>query len=374
MNEQRLVVLGIMSGSSMDGLDLAVSAFQPLPGKKPAQQLDWEYLEGRTIPLAEGWAERLSALPRASAQALAQADAEFGAWIGQHAQTFLQHTGWSIDAIASHGHTVCHDPQRGLSLQIGSGAAIAAQTGLTTIDNFRMQDVQLGGQGAPLAPVADRLLFPEYDFLLNLGGIANLSAYTPRGYVAFDCTGANQVLNALARQLGVPYDDGGAIAAQGRLLPELLTKALALPYHQAGYPKSLGNDWVQEQLLPLYLSADGDTKDKLHTACWQIGRSIAAGVAAVLDKEALPAQPFRMMASGGGALNAFLLDCIQAECEKLCSLAVELPSRAVIDYKEAVLMALMGALRLWGQPNVLPSVTGAQRAACAGAVHHGAIR
>ena len=369
--ESRKVVLGLMSGSSLDGLDLAVAAFEPLPGQQAADELRWEYLEGRSFPFGDEWRARLAALPSASVKDLAAADAAFGRWMGQQVQAFLQRTGWAIDAIASHGHTVWHDPQQGVSLQIGSGAAIAAQTGLLTIDNFRMQDVQLGGQGAPLAPIADRLLFPDYDFLLNIGGIANISARCESGYVAFDCTGANQVLDALARQLGLPYDEGGKVAASGRLLPELLAEASALPYHKAPYPKSLGNDWVQEQLLPLYLSAGGEVADKLHTACWQIARSVADSVSAIQAREAMAGGPYRMMASGGGALNAFLLDCIRAECEKICSLAVEWPPRAIINYKEAVLMALMGALRLWGQPNVLPTVTGARRAVCAGAVHHG---
>ena len=373
MMRGQTVVLGVMSGSSLDGLDLSVSAFQPPLRESPAEALRWEYLEGCTVPLGEEWRTRLASLPADSVQTLSATDAAFGRWIGQQAQAFLERTGWAVDAIASHGYTVWHDPQQGASLQIGSGAAIAAQTGLLTIDNFRMQDVQLGGQGAPLAAVADQLLFPEFDFLLNIGGIANLSARCGRGYVAFDCTGANQVLNALVGQAGLLYDEGGALAATGRLLPDLLEKTLDLPYHRAPYPKSLGNDWVQEQLLPLYLSAEGEVADKLHTACWQIARSVADSVSAIEDREAMPGGLYRLMASGGGALNTFLVDCVRTECEKNCSLAIELPPRAIIDYKEAILMALMGALRLWGQPNVLPSVTGAQRAVCAGAVHYGKL-
>jgi anhydro-N-acetylmuramic acid kinase len=364
-----MVILGAMSGSSLDGLDLAVSQFD---FSENGELRHWVLLEGTTIPFSESWRKRLSSLPDATAVELAVADADLGAWIGQAASSYLSQLKVSVDAIASHGHTVFHFPDRGLSLQIGSGAAIAAQTGITTVDDFRMQDVQSGGQGAPLAPLADQLLFPEYVLLLNLGGIANLSMRFGAKYIAFDSTGANQVLDALAKQLGIPFDDGGQQAAKGQLIPDLLKQALALPYHKQSYPKSLGNDWVQQQLLPLYKSAQGSIPDKLHTACRQIARCIAADLAKAIEHEGLMPDQARMMVSGGGALNTFLVQCIREECEKICSLAVELPSPAVIHYKEAVLMGLMGAMRLRHQANVLPSVTGARRAVCGGAVHAGA--
>lgn len=364
-----MVILGAMSGSSLDGLDLAVCQFY---FEADGALRQWALLKGTTVPFDDALRKRLSELPSATAEELALTDADMGAWIGKAAAAYLKRSGQKVDAIASHGHTVFHFPDRGLSLQIGSGAAIAAQTGITTVDNFRMQDVQLGGQGAPLAPLADQYLFPEYDMLLNLGGIANLSLRSPNRYIAFDSTGANQVLDALAQQLGKRYDEGGQLAAQGQLLPGLLARALALPYHDQPYPKSLGNDWVQQQLLPLYLSEPASISDKLHTACRQIAQSIAADLAKAIEHERLSLNRARMMVSGGGALNTFLVRCIQEECEKICSLAVELPSPAVIHYKEAVLMGLMGAMRLRHQANVLPSVTGAKRAVCGGAVHAGA--
>jgi len=368
MSAAPLQLLGIMSGSSLDGIDLAACTFDFSP---EGGLRHWRVLAAETLPLPDGWPERLRALPDASAQTLALTQADFGRWLGEEARAFLRRHGVSVDAIASHGHTVFHAPEAGYSTQIGDGAVIAAVTGIDTLDNFRMQDISLGGQGAPLAPVADAYLFPEYDFLLNLGGIANISARSPRGYIAFDCTGANQVLNALARAMGREYDEGGAIAKTGHLLPGVLDEALTLPYHAAPYPKSLSNAWVREKLLPIYLRAEGEVPDKLHTACRQIARTVAMSLTSILEREQASAKSLRLMVSGGGALNAFLVDCIREECEKICSLALEIPAPEVIHYKEATLMALMGALRLRRAANVLPSATGAERAACAGAWHRG---
>lgn len=358
-------LLGLMSGSSLDGLDLAACSFTLAEGQ--AEPLDWQLLASATRPLSKDWMARLKALPEASALELALAHAQFGQYLGQEVEAFLSEQRLAVDAIASHGHTIFHYPAQGMSLQLGDGAAIAGVTGLDTMDNFRMQDVSLGGQGAPIAPIADQLLFSDYAFMLNLGGIANISAQAEGGYVAFDCTGANQVLNALAAERGLPYDRGGAIARSGQLLPELLERALALPYHAAPYPKSLGNDWVREQLIPLYVQAEGRLEDRMNTACRQIALILAQDIAKLREQERLPAPPHRMMATGGGALNDFLMACIR----EACPIEIEIPSPGLIEYKEAIMMALMGALRLHHQPNVLPSVSGAKAAACGGALHLG---
>jgi len=364
-------VIGLMSGSSLDGLDIACCRFLADPGRQGSEIESWSLLAAETVPFDEQWRQRLASLPEGSARELALAHAQFGRYLGTLVSGFLEKNNIEPDFIASHGHTIFHYPEEGMSLQIGDGAAIAAVTAYPTIDNFRMQDVALGGQGAPLAPIADKLLFPEYDFLLNLGGIANMTCKGPNRYIAFDNIGANQVLNALAGQRGLPYDDGGRLAASGRLVPGLLEKMEQLDFFKKPYPKSLGNDWVREAMVVPYLDYGAPLEDKLHTACMQAARQIAADLGQVLEREGMPAAHYRMMVSGGGAFNAFLMQCIREECAKICSLSVEAPDPETAAFKEAALMALMGVLRIANIPNCLPSVTNAARAAIGGAVHQG---
>ncbi|MCB0549203.1 MAG: anhydro-N-acetylmuramic acid kinase [Phaeodactylibacter sp.] len=371
MPQQEYHALGLMSGSSLDGLDIAYCRFGVSQGPNGPEINSWSILSARTISFSEEWCKRLAALPESSALELALAHAQFGRYVGELVAGFLEDEEADPGLIASHGHTIFHYPEQGMTLQIGDGAAIAAITGYPTIDNFRMQDVAFGGQGAPLAPIADKMLFPEYDLMLNLGGIANMTYKGPGRYIAFDNTGANQVLNALAGQLGLPYDDGGQLAAKGHLLPGLLEKAEQLDFFKRPYPKSLGNDWVRDHMVAPYLAYEAPAEDKLHTACWQIARQIAADLDKVLRAEGHPGRTLRMMATGGGVFNTFLMDCIREECEKICSLVIEAPAPEVAAFKEAALMALMGVLRVSNIPNCLPSVTNAARPAIGGAIHQG---
>ncbi|MCO6477100.1 MAG: anhydro-N-acetylmuramic acid kinase [Phaeodactylibacter sp.] len=371
MPQQEYHALGLMSGSSLDGLDIAYCHFTLAHGDEGVAAKAWSIAAAEALPFSEDWKRRLVSLPESSALELALAHAQFGRYVGELVNRFLEKHRVAPALIASHGHTIFHYPEQGLTLQIGDGAAIAAVTGYPVIDNFRMQDVALGGQGAPLAPIADKLLFPEYDLMLNLGGIANMTYKGAGRYVAFDNTGANQVLNALAGELGLPYDDGGRLAARGRLLPDLLEAMERLDFFQKPYPKSLGNDWVREAMTAPYLKYEGSVEDKLHTACVQIARQIAADLERILKQEGHPGRPLRMMATGGGAFNTFLMQCIGKECEKICSLAIEAPSPEAAAFKEAALMALMGVLRITNIPNCLPTVTNASRPAIGGAIHQG---
>lgn len=358
-----------MSGSSLDGADLAFCHFELQPESEEDPVRSWQLEVAETIPFPEEWRERLRQLPIADAATYVKTDAALGRYFGRIIQSFIAKHQIEADAIASHGHTIFHFPEAGATAQIGSAAAIAAETGLTTIDQFRAMDLALGGQGAPLAPIADRYLFPEYDLWLNLGGIANLTARRRGQLVAFDIGGANQIFNALVAPLGLDYDRDGQLARSGRLLPDLLQKVDALPYFQKAYPKSLGNDWVQQTLLPLYLEWDAPVADKLSTAVYQLARQIARDLGKVLEQPRPAGHTYRLLATGGGGLNTFLIECIRAECAEICSLAVVVPSLEIVQYKEAALMALMGALRLAELPNCLHSVTGASRDAVGGSVH-----
>ena len=365
-----LHVIGTMSGSSLDGLDMALCRFELAP-LAAAPLKEWELLATHTVPFSPDWCARLRRLPAASGRELAAAHVDFGHYLGALLRPFIAKISVPLDCIASHGHTIFHYPEQRLTLQLGDGAALAAATGQVVIDNLRAMDVALGGQGAPLAPLADKLLLPGFDFYLNLGGIANISARVGDRQIAFDISGANQVLDALAQTLGHPYDEGGRLAASGRLRPALLAAANELPYFSRQYPKSLGNDWVQEQLLPRYRHFEAPASDKLHTACVQLGQLTARAIEQIIEREQLAQPSYRMLVTGGGAFNDFLVDCIRAECEKSCSLAVIIPDPQQVAFKEAALIALMGALRLIERPNCLATATGARFDAVGGAVHYG---
>ncbi len=356
-------ILGLMSGSSLDGLDIAHCQFTV---SDEDEMISWKILQAETIPYSEDWIERLQQLPSASALELASTDAAYGTLLGKMTAAFIEKHQIQADYIASHGHTIFHYPERGLSLQIGDGAAIAAATGYPVICDFRTQDIALGGQGAPLAPTADQYLFSDFQCCLNLGGIANLSVQTPRGYVAFDICGANQILNALVAPLGLAYDDKGQLAASGQLIPALFEQSLSLEFFQQNYPKSLGNDWVLAHQTTVFCQYDAPIADKLHTANHMIAKLMADHLQLVIQQEGLT-EEVNMMITGGGAFNDFLVKCIEEACGD--RIKIHIPSPILIGFKEAVLMALMGVLRIRQIPNCLASVTGAARDSINGALH-----
>ncbi len=372
-------VLGIMSGSSLDGLDLALCHFQlDRAGKKlvPA----WEILAAETAPFPPTWRARLRSAPHLPGRELWRLHANLGHWIGTQAQAFLRrHPQYPPTLVGSHGHTIFHAPDQGFTTQIGDGAAIASHLGLPTVTELRSSDVAAGGQGAPLAPLADKYLFPEYAGFLNLGGIVNLSLKQQDGsYLAGDITGCCQVLDRLAGREGHKYDPGGSLAAQGSPAPAFAPKIAALPYHQLPYPKSLDNGWVREQLWPLLDDPAVPAKDILHTFTRWLATKIAydlsqVGAGAGAKKgEKSEQQPRRILLTGGGSHNTFLVEQLRAtqDAERPDFTFLVADDRTT-DFKEAALIALGALLRMEGIPNALISATGARRATVNGAVYHG---
>lgn len=364
-----LHTIGLMSGSSLDGLDIACCEF--IFEEKQLQS--WHLIEAQTMALPPHWKRTLRALPDASALDLATAHAAFGNWLGEQVNAFLDehpHIRSRLDAIASHGHTIFHEPEKGFTCQIGEGAAIAARSGFPAVCDFRTLDVALGGQGAPLAPIADKLLFPDYALFLNLGGIANISARRADGsMIAFDVTGCNQVLDALAQLLGLPYDKNGSLARGGQIDSKLLEQLDNDTYFSRQYPKSLSNQWVASRLVATALRNERPVIDRLHTVCIHIGQQVAASLDAIAQREELPPGPMRMLISGGGAFNTFLVECLKASLAKVMPVEIVVPAVEIVKFKEAILMALMGALRLANLPNTLASVTGARCDTCSGAIY-----
>ena len=363
-----LRVLGLMSGSSLDGLDLALCRFDIDPSA-PAQPVrSWHVEAAATLPFSEQWVARLAHLPEQSALVYAKTHTYFGHYLAELTQQFLQQYKISSpDLVASHGHTIFHAPERRMTAQIGDGAALATLLQLPVACDFRTQDVALDGEGAPLAALADRLLFPGYVAYLNLGGIANLSIHRKeRPVLAFDVTGANQLLNGLAHLLQLPYDAGGQLAAAGQPDPTLLNQLNESAFFAQAPPKSLSNQWVQQRLLRLLLQADHlSVEDRLATAVAHTVEQLRRALESFFPQGQTHGQ---LLTTGGGAHNAFLVQQLRTAVPQL---EVVVPDRQLVDFKEAALMALMGALRWFRLPNVDASATGARRATRSGALHLG---
>lgn len=333
-------ILGLMSGTSLDGVDLALCDID---------ESGYHVVAADTVPYTSQWRQRLSTLEKASAFDYALANVELGHYLGKAVNDFLKTRGLAAEAVASHGHTVFHQPHLGLTTQIGDGDAIAAETGLPVVSNFRTLDVALGGQGAPLVPIGDELLFGQYDACLNLGGIANISYRENGRRVAFDICPCNMALNDLASRLGLDYDPDGSNARSGHLCDALLFSLGALPYYSQQPPKSLGKEWYVGEFKPLVDASCMEVTDLLCT----VTHHIAGQVARVLQRNGIAS----LLVTGGGALNAYLVECIAAMAPQT---VVTVPDALTVNYKEAIIFALLGYLRLKGRVNTLASVTGAK--------------
>ena len=362
-------VLGLMSGSSLDGLDIAFCTFE-IDSKKRNENpiLSWTLEQAATLPFSEKWQARLYHLPQQDALSFCKTNTYFGHYTGALVNEFLAKFQVQPDFIAAHGHTIFHFPNNRLTVQIGDGAALAASTGFPVVCDFRTYDIALDGEGAPLAPLADKLLLDQHDFYLNLGGIANISANINGKFIAFDVGPANQVLNALANQIELAYDEGGKIAAQGQVIKALLDEVSQIDFFQQDYPKSLDNQWVQKNVVPLYIRHHGSWKDKLCTASEQMATEISKCIYNVIKKENLQKKQYTLLATGGGAFNDFVIQRIKYHCPNI---DIVLPPVEIIQFKEAILMALMGVLRLENIPNCLRSSTGAKIDTIGGAFYQG---
>lgn len=350
LSGNKYLVLGIMSGTSLDGLDLAAVEFS-----YRYNRWNFSLVEAETVAYSSGWQEKLRNAHNLSGEELIGLHHEYGRYIGQEAHHFLFSHQLSPDLIASHGHTVFHQPGKGITFQIGNGASIAAETGITTVADFRVGDVALGGQGAPLVPVGDQLLFPHYTYCLNLGGFANISFEKNRQRVAFDICPVNFMLNHLAKVLGKPFDSQGNIGRKGKVNEALLEQLNQLDYYRLMPPKSLAREWVDTYFLPVMEASSCSLRDKLRTVYEHIAIQIAASVS----------EPGKILVTGGGAWNDFLIERIREKTRG----EIFIPSDQLILFKEALIFAFLGILRLLEEDNCLASVTGARRDSCGGAVY-----
>jgi anhydro-N-acetylmuramic acid kinase len=349
-------VIGLMSGSALDGLDIACCDFTWRDSK-------WHFaiLATACAPYNANWVERLKNAHTVDGKTLWHLHTDFGCFSGQAVRDFITTNDLSgVEFIGSHGHTVFHFPANRFTTQIGDGAALAYEAGLPVVCDFRSADLAKSGQGAPLVPIGDKLLLGQYKFLLNLGGMANLTTHLPNETVAFDICIANQVLNYYAQQKGAPYDDKGQMAAHGKLDQDLFDRLNQFFYYSQTYPKSLDNGYTREIVVPAIEQSSASIDDKLHTYCehiaYQIGRHA---------KQFSPTTNDTILATGGGALNDYLVSRIAHHT----GMQIICPDDNLIQFKEAIVFALMGVLRWRQDTNILASVTGAKADSIGGAIY-----
>lgn len=343
MNAQIYNVVGVMSGTSLDGIDLAHIHFVVSSGK-----WSFELMECETIPYSLEWQLRLKNAVNFSSEDLKQLNKEYTILLGTLITEFIaKNKIQNLDAVCSHGHTILHQPHQGITLQIGNLPEIAEICKQTVVCDFRVQDVALQGQGAPLVPIGDRILFSDYEYCLNLGGFSNISFENNGVRTAFDISAVNTVLNFYAEKLGFAFDEGGKIAASGAIDNALLVQLNALPFYQHKFPKSLGIEYVRDVLLPILERNTSTVKDKLCTFVEHIAIQVAL---------ALPHPDGNMLITGGGAYNDFLLKRLQFYTPNI---QITVPDAKILEFKEALIFGLLGVLKLRNETNVLSSVTGA---------------
>jgi anhydro-N-acetylmuramic acid kinase len=365
--------IGLMSGSSLDGLDIAFVEFVHNAG-------NWSYeiIAADCYEYNDAWKSRLQKATGLNALDYQLLHADYGHYLGKEVNRFIEENNlhFQVGLIASHGHTTFHVPQKKMTAQVGDGAAIAAETGLPVVSDLRALDIAFSGQGAPIVPIGEKLLLKDYDMYLNLGGIANISFNQAGSYVAYDICAANRVLNMIAAKEGKEYDAGGQMAALGNVHLGLLQKLDNLSYYRQPYPKSLANSFGVDEVYPLIHSFGLTHFDELRTYVAHLVQQVKSAVSnqqsatansqgfRVSDK---PENNAKLLVTGGGAYNTFLMTCLTETIQTL-GVEVVIPDTNLIQYKEALIMAFIGVLRWRQEYNVLSSVTGAQRDSIGGAV------
>lgn len=345
-----MTVLGVMSGTSLDGLDLALCEFEQHSGL-----YKYKILKAKTIAYDKTWKGALENACTLGAEKYFRLHHNYGKYIAEEINKFIGAHDLHPTAIASHGHTIFHQPNLGFTTQIGCGATIAALTKTTTVCDFRSLDVANGGQGAPLVPVGDQLLFADYDSCLNLGGIANISYKKNNNYKAFDICFANMALNYLAEKLGKAYDENGDLARSGKPDEKLLGELTAALNNENNY--SLSREVFEKRAMAVLNASKLSIEDQLTTFCVYAGNEIAS----VLTERHLK----NVLITGGGAYNAYLINCIRTNFKG----EVVIPPDEIVQFKEALIFAFLGYLRLNNKVNTLNSVTGAESDSSGGAVY-----
>ena len=340
-------IIGLMSGTSLDGVDIVKCVFNK--GTKTKFVLE----KSETFEYSNYWRKKLENLHLKGENEINACNIEYGEFLGKLCNEFISKNNLKTDYISSHGHTIFHQPENGYTLQIGCGNKIAEKTNITTINNFRELDVSLDGNGAPLVPIGDLHLFSEHKYCLNLGGFANISI---KGKLirAFDICPVNIILNYLSSKIGLIYDKNGCIARRGKLNYNLLNRLNMLDFYNKKNPKSLSREWVEKEMFPILNSIKSPVKDQLNTICEHIAIQISKN----LKDESV-------LITGGGAHNTFLIERLH----NYSNSRLIMPSNEIINFKEAIIFAYLGILRIENINNCLSSVTGAKYDNCGGDIY-----
>jgi anhydro-N-acetylmuramic acid kinase len=353
-------VIGLMSGSSLDGIDITYVELTEKAGN-----WNYEIIHAACVEYEPDWLTKLKTATELSGKDYQLLHSEYGKYLGEKINHFIAKNELfhKVNLIASHGHTTFHFPEKHMTHQLGDGAAIAAETKLPVVSDLRALDIALGGQGAPIVPLGEKLLFPENKFFLNLGGIANVSVHEKNTVIAFDICPANRVLNILASQKGKEYDANGQIAKAGNINADLLNQLNALEYYFLPAPKSLANSFGTDIVFSLIKSFALSTEDAMRTYVEHICVQIKNSLQPYFSNSEIQ----KLLITGGGAFNTFLIDTLSVHLNEI-NFQVELPESEVVKYKEALIMALLGIRRWREQYTVLSSVTGATQNSIGGAL------
>lgn len=352
MEKSEYRLIGVMSGTSLDGIDLVFTELSF--NNKP----EFSIISAETFPYPKEWREKLSAAINLDAPELNRLDEEYTQYLAEVIQRFIQKYEIDLlDAVCSHGHTIKHRPKQGITYQIGNMPKLASLINAPVVCDFRVQDVELGGQGAPLVPIGDRLLFNKFKYCINLGGFANISTEKDSQRIAYDICPVNTVLNFFMRKLDKDYDQDGKLAKTGEIDKDLLEKLNSLQYYKKQPPKSLGIEWVNCEIIPLLEKYQSDIPSILRTFTIHAATQIANS----LDNAA----ESKVLLTGGGTFNKYFIEEIKSRSQ--CDFMI--PDKQLIDFKEALIFALLGVLKLRGEVNVLSSVTGAKMDHSSGRVY-----
>ena len=346
-------VVGVMSGTSLDGIDLAYIKF--------TFKNEWSFniINCKTVDYDSLWRNSLKELVNMSEERLTQLDINYTSFLSETITQFIDEFNISkLDFLCSHGHTALHNPEKGYTYQIGNRKELSKNLNKTVVCDFRVQDVKLGGQGAPLVPIGDKLLFSEYDFCLNLGGFANISLEDSCNRIAYDICPVNIVLNYYTRKIGLEYDSDGDISRKGEINEDLLKSLNNLDYYRQSYPKSLGLEWVNQEIMALI--------DSFELSIDNILRTFTEHVAIQISREINIKSDSSILITGGGAYNSFLIERIKNFTKN----KIIIPSKSIIEFKEALIFGLLGVLKIRGEINCLKSVTGAKKNHSSGVIFH----
>lgn len=353
MKSHDFFAIGLMSGTSLDGLDLAYVKFT----EEESKPLQFEFLVTESLAYPPIWEKKLRTAHLLSSTDLLKLHSEYGIWLGKKIKAFKKnHQIQRIDIIGSHGHTIFHQPEHGFTFQLGSGAAICEISGEDVVSDFRSQDIALGGQGAPLVPIGDELLFSDFDACLNLGGFANISFKKDDYRHAFDICPVNFVLNHLASKLHLSYDDRGKIAEKHKWNTDLFEKLNFHPFFEKTGPKSLGREWVEKEVFSLLEQESLSTPELIATYTHHIAHQLA--------KTLIHNNLKKILVTGGGAYNDFLIK----KTQEISGAELNIPSSQYVEFKEALIFALLAVLRVQNKINVFSKVTGARQDSCSGSI------